>query len=63
MWVFILGDKDVRFDLMTGPQKRSIEAFELECSRLKNKGTFKLLLMNLSIGVNGEILPVNNRMT
>ena len=29
VWVLILGDKEVRFDLMTGQQKRSLEAWSL----------------------------------
>ena len=35
VWVLILGDKEVRFDLMTGQQKTITRSVELECSRLK----------------------------
>jgi hypothetical protein len=36
VWVLILGDKEVRFDLMTGTRTKTItRSVELECSRLK----------------------------
>jgi hypothetical protein len=45
--VLILGDKEVRFDLMTGTRTKTItRSVELECSRLKR---YKLRLIMLRV--------------